>query len=165
MPVGAGIKIKGPEILIVSTTSLTTIAGVLAGEKSTCHWAIDDHSNPKLLGRWQQLKFRMPIQQVVARLRGIHSRQIILIRDPQALGDLRTTEVGAADISHLALMNEIIQCSQRLLQRRLRVERVHLVEVDVVRLKSAQRLFDRFHDRFSGATNVKHSRTSRRAEF
>ena len=60
--------------------------------------------------------------------------------------DHHRREVGGADRAHLALLHELVQRAERLLDRRHAVGAVVLVEVDPVGLQPSQRCLDRLAD-------------------
>ena len=66
--------------------------------------------------------------------------------DAQRQRQLPGREVRAAEVAHLALAHQIVEGPQRLLERRLRIGRVRLVEVDVVGLQPAQAILDGLED-------------------
>jgi hypothetical protein len=59
--------------------------------------------------------------------------------------------VGAADVAHLALPDEVVERPHRLVDRRQRIRPMHLIEVDVVGAEVAQAPLDGFHDVAAGA--------------
>jgi hypothetical protein len=69
-------------------------------------------------------------QQAVLVLRRDQSGEAVLARGAVGLGQLRTAHVGAADKADLALAHQIVERAQGLLDRRLRVGPVQLVEID-----------------------------------
>jgi hypothetical protein len=58
-----------------------------------------------------------------------------------AIGQAPGGVVGAADITHLTLMHQVVQGAQRLFDGRIS-SKVSLVLVDIVRVETAQRSFD-----------------------
>ena len=54
------------------------------------------------------------------------------------LGDVPAGEVAAADVEHLALLHQLLHRLPDLLPRRVAVDVVHLVQVDVVGLQAPQ---------------------------
>src|SRR5262249_59574890 len=67
-------------------------------------------------------------------------------RGPQRIDQLPGRHVAAADVAHLALVDEIVERAQRLLDRSERVDEVILVEIDPVGLEPFQARLDRAHD-------------------
>ena len=66
-----------------------------------------------------------------------------------------------ADVEHLARPDDVGERLHRLLERRLVVVAVRLVEVDVVGLQPAQRAVDRLHDVLAGQAAVVPARAGR----
>src|SRR5260370_31418092 len=62
-------------------------------------------------------------------LRGDERREALVARALLGLPDLRGGEIGAADVAHLALPHEIVQCPQRLLDRRVRIGTMEIGDV------------------------------------
>ena len=56
---------------------------------------------------------------------------------------------GRTDVASLARLDDVVQRLHRLLDRRVRVEAVDLVEVDVVRAEPSQRCVDLFENRLA----------------
>ena len=67
-------------------------------------------------------------------------------RDPLRLDDLAARERGGADVADLALVHEVAERRQRLLDVGARIGAVDLVEVDPVGAQPPQRVLDRAHD-------------------
>ena len=68
--------------------------------------------------------------------------QTAVVSDPQRAGDLPGGVVGQPDVADLALPDQIVVDRKGLLQRRVRVGVVGVVEVDVVGLQAAQARLD-----------------------
>ena len=79
----------------------------------------------------------------------------------QRLGDLGGLPLADADVQHLALADEVVEGPQRLLERRLVVEAVRLVEVDVVGLQPLQRGVAGLDDVLAGQTALVRAGTGR----
>ena len=82
----------------------------------------------------------------VLALLGDERRQPALGGDRVRLLDHRRREVGGADRAHRALLHELVERAERLLDRRHAVGTVVLVEVDPVGLQPPQRCLDRLAD-------------------
>ena len=76
-------------------------------------------------------------------------------------GDLVGPPLGDADIQHLALADQVVEGAQRLLQRRLVVVAVRLVEVHVVGLQPPERVVGGLHDVLAGQAAVIRARADR----
>jgi hypothetical protein len=77
-------------------------------------------------------------QQAVLRLEGDRLGQAERPGHVHGLGELPAGEVGQAVVADLARADEAVEGAQRLLQRRPRVERMDLVQVDGVQPEAAQ---------------------------
>ena len=82
----------------------------------------------------------------VRRLLGDEPLEVAVARDPLRLDDVAGGEGGRADVADLALVHEVAERRQRLLDVRARIEAVHLVEVDPVGAQPPQRVLDRADD-------------------
>jgi hypothetical protein len=102
---------------------------------------------PELLTGWGELVFGGAIDEVVLNL-GANRRggQVAVIGDPQRLGDLPGRMVGQGHVAQLSLPDQIVVGHQGLLQRRVGVREVRVVEVDVVGAETAQAVFDLIDD-------------------
>ena len=82
----------------------------------------------------------------VRRLLGDEALQAPVARGPLRLDDLAGREGGGADVADLALVDEVAERRQRLLDVGARVGAVDLVEVDPVGAQPPQRVLDRADD-------------------
>ena len=105
----------------------------------------DRQAEPHARGR--ELRLGTAVQQVVHHLRGHGSGdQPAVVGDPQRLGHLPGRMVGQGDVAELALPDQVVVDRERLLQRRVRVGEVSVVEVDAVGAQPAQALLDLLDD-------------------
>ena len=79
-------------------------------------------------------------------LLGDEALELALARDPLRLDDLARGEGGVPEVADLALMDEVGERDERLLDVGVGARPVDLVEVDPVRAEPAQRVLDRAHD-------------------
>ena len=98
--------------------------------------------SPNCCAGGRELAFGGPVDEVVLHLGGDGRVQAPVVGDPQGLGDLPGGMVGQADVADLALPDEVVVRREGLLQRRVRVGVVGVVEVDVVGLQAAQARLD-----------------------
>ena len=70
------------------------------------------------------------------------------IRNREALHDLPGGKVGAADITHFALTDQVIECPKSFLKRHEAIGIVRHVQVDVVGLQAVQTVFTRLQKMF-----------------
>ena len=111
---------------------------VLAGEDPARERDVGDEADPEPLTCRQELPLGSGLQPGVLALLGHERRQSPLGRDRVRLLDHLRGEVGGADRAHGALLDELVQRLQRLLERRHAVRAVVLVEVDPVGAEPAQ---------------------------
>jgi hypothetical protein len=81
-------------------------------------------------------------EQAVGRLLADEALEPALARRPLRLDDLRRRERGGADVADLALVDEVRQRAQRLLDVGVRLGTMDLVEVDPVGLEPPQGVLD-----------------------
>ncbi len=112
------------------------------GEQAAVQRRVGDDGQPELLAGGREFSFGGPVDEVVLHLGGDGCLLTPVVGDPQGMGDLPGGMVGQADIADLALPDEIVIRRQGLLQRRVRVGIVGVVEVDVVGLQAAQARLD-----------------------
>src|SRR5438270_181402 len=82
-------------------------------------------------------------EDVVEALLAHKAHEVPLVRQLIRLRDVPAGEVRAAHVEHLALTDQLLHGLPDLLPRGRAVDVVHLVEVDVVGLKSAQAVLAR----------------------
>ena len=85
-------------------------------------------------------------RKVVEALLAHQAEEVALGRGLVRLGDVPAREVAAADVDHLALVDELLHRLPHLVPRCVPVDVVHLVEVDVVGLQAPQARFARVTD-------------------
>src|SRR5262249_57759204 len=91
---------------------------------------------------------------VVLGLQGLIAHIAALVALPQGAGEAPGVIVRAAEVAHLALAHQVVEGAERLLERRLTVVPVRLVEIDVVGLEPPQRGLHALHDVLAGKTPV-----------
>ena len=89
-------------------------------------------------------------EQRVGRLLGDEALEAALAGGPLRLDDARGREGRGADVADLALVDEVAEGAQRLLDVGVRLGAVDLVEVDPVRVEPAQRVLDGARDPAAG---------------
>src|ERR1035437_9565386 len=86
------------------------------------------------------------VEQVVVHLGRDRPGEMLGPGRPVGVAYLPGGEVAEADVPHLARAYEIVKRSKSLLDRRLRIGDMDLVEVDIVGRKAAQAVLDLRHD-------------------
>ena len=87
----------------------------------------------------------------VGRLLGDEALQVAVARDPLGFDDLAGRERRGADVADLALVDEVGERAEGLLDVGVGARAVDLVEVDPVGVQAAQRVLDRPDDPAPGA--------------
>ena len=112
---------------------------VLARQQAAGDRVVRDHPESLLRAQREELALNLAEQQVVAGLHRVEAHQAARLAPAERPRHLVGQEVGAADVADLAGVDEVVEGAQRLVDRRRRVGRVQLIEVDVVGAESPQR--------------------------
>ena len=119
---------------------------VLAGEQAAGERVVRDHAEPVRLAERQQFALDLAKEQVVARLHGVKARHAQDLAPAQRARHPPGGEVRATDVARLARAHDVVERAQGLVDRRLRVWVVQLVEVDVVATEPPERPVDGVED-------------------
>ena len=109
-----------------------------------------DHAEPLLHAEWHHLALLFPVHQVVVVLHGHEARPSVPLRDRQHLHQLPRVHRAGPQVEHLPLAHQLVQRGERLLDRRVRVRPVDLVEVDPLHPEPPQRGLARLDDVLPG---------------
>ena len=123
---------------------------MLSREQPAGDRVVGDDADALLAAEREHLPLDLAEEQVVAGLDGVEAGQPERLAAADGPHQLVGQEVRAADVADLALVDEIVEGAQRLVDRRRRVIAVELVEVDVVGLQASQRGIDRVEDVLAG---------------
>ncbi len=118
------------------------VAAELAGEQAVLQGEVRQEAESEVTHGRQHLSLCAAREEVVLVLRRDEPRRPELARDELRLGDLPPAEVRVADVAHLARAHEFVEGGDRLVDRRLGIGSVELVEIDPVGLQPAQRPLD-----------------------
>ena len=108
-----------------------------AGER-----AVGEDAHAVTLGGRQHVELDPADEQRVGRLLGAEALEVAVAGGPLRLDDLAGGERRGADVADLALLDEVGQRAERLVDVDGRVRAVHLVEVDPVGAQAPQRALD-----------------------
>jgi hypothetical protein len=100
------------------------------------------------------LRLRDTPEHGVLRLVRHDSIEAHLVRDSQRVSDLIRRPLTDANVKSLAAAHDVVERPHRLFERDPVVEAVSLVEIDVIRLQSSQRLVNRLNDVLAGQPSV-----------
>ena len=117
-----------PALLLFGTGGTSAIPG----QESARQRAPRDDANPLGPAQRQHLPFFLAVDEVVVVLHRHEARPAVALGDLQHLRELPGVHARRADVARLAGPHDVVQRFQGLLDRRVRVEPVDLVEVDVV---------------------------------
>src|SRR6185312_13134526 len=121
-------------------------APVLAGEQPAGERTPDQDTEPLVEAGRNELVFRFARLQRVIDLLADEARLVPCIGYGHRIHDVPAGIVGAADIAHLAGTLQRIQRIDRLLDRRLAVPFMDLVEIDGLAPQTLQAFFARLDD-------------------
>src|SRR5581483_1285468 len=139
--------------LAAGETSLGRLlaADVLAGEEAAREREVGEHPDAEPFAGGEDLVLDPALDERVVVLRRDEAGEAALARGRVRLLDLGGGEVRGADVAHLAFLHELVQRTERLLDRRPLVGLVHLVDVDHVGTEPSQRALGRPTDVFPRA--------------
>ena len=106
-----------------------------------------------LRGR-QHVELDAADQERVGRLLGAEALEAPFARGPLRLDDLAARVRRGPDVADLALLDEVGERAERLVDVGVRVGSVYLVEVDPVGAESSQRVLDLLDDPAAGSSAV-----------
>ena len=105
------------------------------------------NDNPFFCDRGKPVALGAALDQAEFILRGDEARDADALRCGFVRLDRSARlHVRVGDRAHLALLHEIVECAQRLLDRHRRVRLVQIIEIDVVGPQPLQATLDRLHD-------------------
>ena len=129
--------------------------GVLSRQQAARDRVVGNDADAFLAAERQHLPLDLAEEQVVAGLDGVEPGQAERLAPADGPHQLIGEEVRAADVADLALMDEVVEGAERLVDRGLRVVAVELVKVDVVGLQPAQGGIDGGEDVLAGVAPSK----------
>lgn len=131
----------GPVPLLIPTRRVTKrepptlgrcARAALAREESTGERVVGDDGDGLIGAEGEKLAFVLPQEQVVAGLHGTKSGRAEALATSQQAGELISEKVRAAGVAELADRHQIIERAHALVDGRVRVVAVQLVQVGVV---------------------------------
>ena len=145
-----GFVVRGVERLddLVGAGAVALLTG-RAGEAALAVRGVRHETHAHVAAHRHQLSFVVPAQQVVLILHRHEPGPAAEVGGVLELRELPRVHRGGADVARLARLDDVVQRLHRLLDRRVRVEAVDLVQVDVVRAEPRQRRVDLFEDRLA----------------
>ena len=114
------------------------VATVLPGQEATGDGVVGDDPDALLTAEREHLTLYLAEQQVVARLHRVEPGQPERLAAPDGADQLVGEEIRTPDVADLALMDEIVERAERLVDRGLCIEPMQLIEIDVVGLQATQ---------------------------
>src|SRR5579864_8133115 len=115
---------------------------VFSGEKTSGQWKIIDDAETFLLAeRFKVVFVFRAFDEAVVRLESLIRRQAGFLAGFERRSESLGLVVGSPDGSNLALLDKFRVGAQSFFQRRVWVVVVRLIQIDVVRLQAAQRIF------------------------
>lgn len=144
-------------VLVLAVQRLAELVGVgtragalrvpRAGDLAARERAPRDDTDAGVLAERVHLALLLALEQVVLVLHAHEGRPAVQLGDVLHLGELPCPHARRADVPGLPGLDDVVQRLHRLLDGRVRVEAVDLVQVDVVGAEAGQRGVDLVHDR------------------
>ena len=124
-------------------------------KKPDAERVVGDGRDPRPLGHIARTVLVVATQQVVLVLQRDDRWKALALDHLECELEALASEVRKSDIAHAAGGDELAEGAERLLERRLRVVVVDVVEVDVVAAQASQRRLGAGEDGFAGETRVR----------
>ena len=128
----AVVEVAGAHAGGALAVHLRTARAVLAGEKAAREAEVGDAGQAEALADAGQIQLVVALHQVVVGLQGDIARIAPLLAQAQRLDEAPRAVVGGSHVAHDALVEQRPERLQRLLQRRVGVVLVGVVEVDAI---------------------------------
>ena len=132
---------KHPFLLGARAREHTLARLVFARQEATGERPPDHHAQPLVLAQREYLQFDISHDQAVLRLIADKARPVVRIADPERLHRAPCLVVADGDVAHFALPHQVFHRAQRLFQRGLDIDVVHVVDVDPVGPQPSQAVF------------------------
>jgi hypothetical protein len=104
---------------------------------------VGNDADALLCAEWEEFTLEFAKEHVVARLNRVEPHDPQRFAPANGTGDLVRGEVRAAHVPHFSRADNVFERTKCLVDRRLGIRSVELVEVDVVSPKPAKRCIDR----------------------
>jgi hypothetical protein len=127
---------------------------VLPREEATGDGVVGDDSDSIITAEREHLTLYLAEQQVVARLNRVEPGEPERFAAPDGTDQLVGQKIRTSDVADLSLMDEIIERTERFVDRGRWIEPMQLIEVDVVGLQAAQGCVDCVENVLSGVAAV-----------
>src|SRR5215471_19415890 len=144
---GVGVALRPRRVARLSLSALP-------GEEAPAERAPRDDPDPVFAAERKHLALLLAIGEVVVVLHRDETGPAVLIRNVEHPRELPRVHARRADVARLAGAHDVVQSLHRLLDRRLRVVAVDLVEVHVIHPESPERRVDRRQDVLPGKAPV-----------
>src|SRR5262249_30911105 len=119
---------------------------VLAGQPAAAERAPRDDAETFVAADRQKFPFDLAVEEIVERLQAGEGLPASGPAEVDRFLQLPAAVIAGAEIADLALPHEVVDAALRLLEGRVRVPHMDLVEVDIVGLEPAEARLDFRHD-------------------
>jgi hypothetical protein len=140
------LQYRRATIVEVSTGSLGVLGlhglaarSVLAGQKALGQREVGQHGEVPGLGDGQQRALKVALDEIVVRLQDRELCKPMRALEIECRDEPLHCVVGGAEVADRARLDKRVECTQRLLQRRLLVVEVCVVKIDAVSLQALKR--------------------------
>jgi hypothetical protein len=131
-----------------------TLPVPVAGQHAAGQRAVRQHGDALVGAQRDHLTLLLPVEQVVMVLHRAETGPAVAFGHMLGLGELPREHAAGADVAGLARLHHLVQRGHGLLDRRLVVPPVDLVQVDVIGAEPPQRRVDRGEHMLAGQAPV-----------
>jgi hypothetical protein len=128
----------GERVGVRASGALLAFAGAVPGEYAASEGAPWDHAHPLVEALGDHLALLFPVEEVVMVLHRDEPRPAGALGGMLRLGELPRVHAARTDVAGLARAYDLVECAHRLLDRRVRVVTVNLVQVDVLEIEALE---------------------------
>ena len=128
--------------------------GAIAGEEAARQRRVRDQPDALLVAQPVHLALFLALDEVVEVLHGNRPGIALPVGDHHHLGELVGRHGRAADVAHLARAHDLVERVHGLLDRRVGIEAMDLVDVDVVGLQALELEVDGRHQVLAAGADV-----------
>src|SRR2546423_97775 len=149
-----GVEGVAELVVVRAYRALLAATATVAGEQTAGQRAPRDHAHPGGQAVRDHLPLLLAVHQVVVVLHRHEPRPAVRLRGVLHRGELPGVHAGRAEVAGLAGAYHVVQRLHGLLDRRLGVEPVDLIQIHVVGPEPAQRVVDGGEDVLAGQATV-----------
>jgi len=155
LPVGVAIAVgRHVRVVLRALGGAAAALGPVGGEEAARQRRVRDQADALLVAEAVHLLLLFASDEIIEVLHRNRPRVSLPVGDHDHLRELVGGHGRAADVAHLARLNDLVERVHRLLDRRVRIEAMELVDVDVIGLQALQLLVDRGQQMLAAGADV-----------